>query len=132
METIFEYTYKYVRSDEDYEDRITIKDDGELTVYHTETYCWLPYEEVTRTKFNRLQFVENVKKILDDYKEQIEKLPEEIETQYYSDEIKIYNKHAAGSLYSDNPFLSEIVQRIKQEIMNSFKDIYDENGKLRW
>ena len=75
--------------------------------------------------------MEFVKNILDEYKEQIENLPEEIERLDYSNEIKIYNKRAAGSLYDKNPFLSEIVHRVKEEIMNSFKDIYDEEGELR-
>lgn len=74
MEILFELAHCYTQMDEDYNNRLTIYDDGSIKVYQMETYCYQP-ETMNIDKPANNEFLDSIKTLLKKHEKEIEEIP---------------------------------------------------------
>lgn len=126
METIFEYISSYSKMDEDYEDTIIIKEDGDLAVRHMQTYCYEP-TTIEKVKFSKDNFATDIKKILQEYKDKINEMPNVPWPDHCTSfKVKIGNKYFGNYNGMNNPVISEIISRIIQKVKETYPKVIDD------
>ena len=126
MEIIFEYISSYSKMDEDYENTIIIKEDGDLTVRHMQTYCYEP-TTIERVKFSKDSFITDIKTILQEYKDKLNEMSNVPWPDHCTSfKVKIGNKYFGNYNGVNNPVISEIISRIIQKVKETYPKVIDD------
>lgn len=130
METIFEYTHTYSRMDEDYENTIIIKKDGDLTVRHMQTYCYEP-TTIEKVKFSKESFAADIQTIIQEYKDKLDEIPDVPWSGHYTPfKLKIGNKFFGNYNGINNPVVSEITGKIIHKIKETYPKVIEDKWEV--
>ena len=130
MNTVFEYTYSYTKMDEDYENTIIIKEDGDLTVRHMQTYCYEP-TTIEKVKFSKDSFAKEIKAIIQEYKDKLDEIPDVPWPNHCTSfKVKIGNKYFGDYNGINNPVISEITRKIIHKVKETYPTVIEEKWEL--
>ncbi len=130
MNTVFEYTYSYTKMDEDYENTIIIKEDGDLTVRHMQTYCYEP-TTIEKVKFSKDSFAKEIKSIIQEYKDKLDEIPDVPWPNHCTSfKVKIGNKYFGDYNGINNPVISEITRKIIHKVKETYPTVIEEKWEL--
>ena len=130
METIFEYIYSYSRMDEDYENTIIIKEDGDRTVRHMQTYCYEP-TTIEKVKFSKESFSADIKAIIQEYKDKLDEMQNVPWPDHCTSfKVKIGNKYFGDYNGTNNPVVSEITSTIIQKIKETYPKVIEDKWEV--
>ena len=113
--TVFEFHQSYTSLDEDYQNHITIANNGELFIRQVQTYCYEP-DAVEKIRFPNEEFLNSIKSILKKYKRQINNNVGPDWDEYTIFQIKLGSKKFSSNLYYLPKFIPEIMKEIKDAI----------------
>ncbi|MBO4438501.1 MAG: hypothetical protein J5798_04050 [Spirochaetaceae bacterium] len=113
--TIFEFHQSYTSLDEDYQNHITITNDGELFTRQVQTLCYEP-DAVEKIRFPNEEFANSIKSILEKYRLQANNINGLDWNEYNIFQIKLGSKKFSSNLYYLPKFVPELMKDIKDVI----------------
>ena len=116
--------------DEDYENTIIIKEDGDLTVRHMQTYCYEP-TTIEKVKFSKKSFAADIKAIIQEYKDKLDEMPDVPWPDHCTSfKVKIGNKYFGDYNGTNNPVVSEITSTIIQKIKETYPKLIEDKWEV--
>jgi len=91
MKVLFELKHCYTQMDEDYENNLTIFEDGSIKVYQMETYCYKP-ESKNIDKSENQNFLDEISNLFTQHKKEIEEIPFTENAPHWKYNMKVLDK----------------------------------------
>lgn len=91
MKILFKLKHSYTQLDEDYQNNLTIFEDGSIKVYQMETYCYEPESKNIDKPANN-DFLMEITSLFNQHKKEIEEIPFSEIAPHWQFNLKVLNK----------------------------------------